>query len=69
MLSVLHDLTLAAQFADRLVLLDEGRVVAFGTPAEVLDEQLLSRCFGGQVRVLTGEDGRLLVVPQRRQHR
>lgn len=64
-LSVLHDLTLAAQFADRLVLLAEGRVVASGPPAEVLDEAVLARCFGGRVRVLVGDDGRLMVVPQR----
>jgi cobalamin transport system ATP-binding protein len=63
--SAMHDLTLAAQFADRLVLLSAGRVVASGTPAEVLDERVLSECFGGRVRVLTDDDGQLLVVPQR----
>jgi iron complex transport system ATP-binding protein len=64
-LSAMHDLTLAAQFADRLVLLSSGAVVASGAPAHVLDEQLLSRCFGVRVRVLTDDDGSLLVVPQR----
>jgi iron complex transport system ATP-binding protein len=64
-LSAMHDLTLAAQFADRLVLLADGVVVASGTPAEVLDEQLLSSCFGVRVRVLPDGDGSLLVVPQR----
>jgi iron complex transport system ATP-binding protein len=64
-LSAMHDLTLAAQFADRLVLLAGGRVVASGPPDHVLDEDVLSTCFGGRVRVLTDEDGRLLVVPQR----
>ena len=63
--SAMHDLTLAAQFADRLVLLSDGRVVAAGPPEEVLDEQILSVCFGGRVRVITDEDGALLVVPQR----
>ncbi|HEY9243657.1 MAG TPA: ABC transporter ATP-binding protein, partial [Streptosporangiaceae bacterium] len=37
-LSVVHDLTLAGQFADRLLLLGAGSVIALGTPAEVLDE-------------------------------
>jgi cobalamin transport system ATP-binding protein len=63
--SAMHDLTLAAQFTDRLVLLSGGRVVASGAPAEVLDERVLSECFGGRVRVLTDDDGQLLVVPQR----
>jgi iron complex transport system ATP-binding protein len=64
-LSAMHDLTLAAQFADRLVLLSAGRVVAAGAPADVLDERLLSSCFGAQVRVLRDDDGGLLVVPHR----
>jgi iron complex transport system ATP-binding protein len=68
-LSAMHDLTLAAQFADRLVLMSEGRVVATGAPADVLDEQLLSLCFGGRVRVITDDDGQLLVVPQRARRR
>jgi iron complex transport system ATP-binding protein len=68
-LSAMHDLTLAAQFADRLVLLSAGRVVASGPPAGVLDEELLSASFGGRVRVLTDEDGQLLVVPQRARRR
>lgn len=68
-LSAMHDLTLAAQFADRLVLLSGGRLVASGAPAAVLDEELLSASFGGRVRVLTDEDGQLLVVPQRTRRR
>lgn len=64
-LSAIHDLTLAAQFADRLVLLSDGVVVAAGPPAEVLDATRLSACFGGRVRVLVSDDGELLVVPQR----
>jgi iron complex transport system ATP-binding protein len=64
-LSAMHDLTLAAQFADRLVLVSAGGVVASGQPADVLREDLLSTCFGARVRVLTDEDGGLLVVPHR----
>jgi len=41
----MHDLTLAAQFADRLMLLSEGRLVAAGAPEDVLDEAVLSACF------------------------
>jgi iron complex transport system ATP-binding protein len=64
-LSAMHDLTLAAQFADRLVLVASGGVVAAGTPAQVLDEDLLSTCFGARVRVLPDGAGGLLVVPHR----
>jgi iron complex transport system ATP-binding protein len=64
-LSAMHDLTLAAQFADRLVLLAAGGVVASGPPADVLREDLLTTSFGVHVRVVADEDGTLLVVPQR----
>jgi len=64
-LSAMHDLTLAAQFADRLILLSGGRIVAAGKPVDVLDEEVLGACFGGRVRVIVDEDGDLLVVPQR----
>ena len=63
--SAMHDLTLAAQFADRLMLLSQGRFVAAGAPEDVLDEAVLSACFGGPIRVITDDDGQLLVVPQR----
>jgi iron complex transport system ATP-binding protein len=63
-LSAMHDLTLAAQFADRLVLLSAGGVLASGHPRDVLTEDLLSACFGVRVRVIADADG-LLVVPQR----
>jgi len=45
-----HDLNLAAAFADRLVLLDNGVVVADGPPTEVLQPDLFSRVFGVPLR-------------------
>jgi iron complex transport system ATP-binding protein len=67
-LSALHDLTLAGQFADRLMLLSGGEVVASGPPGEVLEERLLSRHFGGRVSVFVTDDGELAVVPRRALH-
>jgi iron complex transport system ATP-binding protein len=64
-LSAMHDLTLAAQFADRLILLSTGQVIAAGDPRDVLNEDVLTACFGARVRVLHDEHGGLLVVPQR----
>ena len=43
---VVHDLNLAARFADQIVLLDHGRVVANGTPAEVLTPERIRDVFG-----------------------
>jgi iron complex transport system ATP-binding protein len=66
-LSAMHDLTLAGQFADRLLLLAQGEVVASGTPEEVLDEETLTAHFGLHVQVMRTPDGELVVAPRRHQ--
>ncbi|WP_433365774.1 ABC transporter ATP-binding protein [Streptosporangium sp. CA-115845] len=61
---VLHDLNLAARYADRLVAMRDGRVVAAGPPSEVLTEALLAEVFELDAKVI--EDpvaGTPLVVP------
>ena len=63
-LAVAHDLTLAAQYCDRLVMLQQGAVVAEGTPAEVLQPGLLSDVYGGRVDVFPHpQTGRPVVAP------
>jgi iron complex transport system ATP-binding protein len=64
-LSAIHDLTLAGQFADRLVLLHEGKVTADGKPAAVLRDDVLSATFGAGVGVLRTAGGELAVISQR----
>ena len=64
-LIAMHDLTLAGQFADRLILLADGTVAATGPPAEVLDETVLSRHFGHRVQVLRSPEGEYIVAPRR----
>jgi iron complex transport system ATP-binding protein len=55
--STLHDLVLAGQYAQRLVLLSGGRVVADGVPGEVLTADLLAEHYGALARVDVGPDG------------
>jgi len=62
----LHDLSLAGQYADRLVLMNRGAIVADGTAADVLQPDLLTEVYQANVQILTGEDGEILVVPRRR---
>lgn len=57
-LAVLHDLNLAAAFAPRVAVLDGGRVVADGHPAEVLSPDLVRRVFDVAVEVARTPDGR-----------
>ena len=63
-LATMHDLSVAGEYADRLLLLADGRAVADGSPAEVLTEENLARYYRARVRVLAGEHGPL-VVPVR----
>jgi len=64
LVAAMHDLTLAAQYAERMVLLDRGQVVADGTPHEVLTEELISRHYAASIDVVSVE-GRVAVVPRR----
>ncbi len=63
-LSTMHDLTLAGQYADRLVLLDRGTIVAEGAPRDVLSPETLASHYGANVRVVH-DDGNVFVLPQR----
>ncbi len=63
--AVLHDLTLAARFCDRLVLLAAGRVAAEGPPTEVLTPESLARVYGVAAAFGADADGPY-VVPRRR---
>jgi iron complex transport system ATP-binding protein len=55
-LAVLHDLNLAAQYADRVILMRDGRVAATGTPPETLTAQRVAETFDFAVRVLSHPD-------------
>jgi len=67
-LSAVHDLTLAGQFADRLLLLADGQAVAAGPPASVLRADVLRPHFGPGLRVLRS-NGSLVVLAERMQRR
>jgi len=63
-LVVLHELTLAAAYCDRLALMDGGRVVALGTPREVLTAANVARVYGERVAVIPHPDtGAPIIVP------
>lgn len=60
----LHDLTTAAAYADRLLVLREGRTVSVGRPCEVLSVEHIAEVFGAAVQTFPGRDG-LVVAPLR----
>ncbi len=60
--AVTHDLNLAAAFADRVIILDHGRIVADGPPAEVIVPALIRDVFGVTSEVHRGPEGRPWMV-------
>lgn len=60
-LAVLHDLALAARWADRIAILHQGSLYAFGPPAEVLTPVMLAEVYGVRARVETCSQGHLMV--------
>jgi len=64
--STLHDLTVAGQYADTLVMLDGGEVVAAGSPQTVLTAALIESVYAAKVNVIAGRDGHPVVAPVRR---
>ncbi len=57
---VVHDLNLAARYSDSLFALREGRIIASGSPDDVLDAATLRRVFDIEARILRDESGRFL---------
>lgn len=64
-MAVMHDLSTAARYADRLALLDAGRIVAEGPPEHVLEAERLSNVYATSLTVQTIA-GELVVLPSPR---
>ncbi|NCB62398.1 MAG: ABC transporter ATP-binding protein [Clostridia bacterium] len=60
-LSAIHDLNIAAMYCDRLYVLKAGRIVAEGTPSEVLTEKLIREVYEVEAEVFTGSGGELRI--------
>ena len=67
---VLHELNLAARYADHLIAMRDGEIVASGKPAEVITESAVRRVFGMDCQVITDPIARTpMVIPIGRHHR
>ncbi len=64
----MHDLSLAAQFADHVICLAEGAIDACGHAAEVMDAERLRRLYGVEAEIARSESGHLRITPLRAIH-
>jgi len=58
---VLHDINFAGHYADHICAMKDGRVVEFGRPDEIMTDEVLTRVFDTEVRVVEGPNGPLAV--------
>lgn len=66
---VLHDMNMAARYADHIVAMREGRIVASGAPAEVITDRMISDVFSLDAHVITDPvSGTPIVLPRGRHH-
>ncbi|MEM6594074.1 MAG: ATP-binding cassette domain-containing protein [Pseudomonadota bacterium] len=63
-LLVLHDLNLAAAFADRVIMLKEGRLVTEGQPKDVFTNQVLSNIYDTSILVQSLGNGQTIIQPE-----
>jgi cobalamin transport system ATP-binding protein len=61
--SAMHDLTLAARYADQIALMADGEVAILGPPHAVLRADVLERHYGVPVHVIVGPGGEVIVAP------
>jgi iron complex transport system ATP-binding protein len=64
-LVILHDLNIAARFADAVMVMRQGRVVCCGKPDDVIELEMVASVFGVQAALSSAPDGRLIVTPLR----
>ncbi len=64
-LVILHDLNIAARFADAVMVMRQGRVVCCGKPDDVIELEMVASVFGVQAALSSAPDGRLVVTPLR----
>lgn len=59
----LHDLTLAGRFCDSLLVLKDGKALAFGPPGDVMSRPCIAECWNVAVELMQAKDGCPVIVP------
>jgi iron complex transport system ATP-binding protein len=59
-----HDLNLLAKYCDKVMILSQGKIVAFGRPEEVITSEMVEQVYGVEVVILK-EGGDIYAIPRR----
>lgn len=59
-----HDINLIAKYADLVIVISDGGIVSYGSPAEVINEEIIRAVYGVEVTVIR-DNGELYVIPLR----
>ena len=60
--SAIHDLNIAAMYCDKIFVVKDGKIVAFGTPEEVLTKEFIKEVYEVDVELLKDQDGLLHIL-------
>ena len=63
--STMHDITLAAMYADRIIVMQNGRVLAEGSSSEIIHSAELRTAFDDRINVFTLDSGRPVVIAKK----
>ena len=64
-ITVLHDLNLASEYSERVVVINNGRVVYDGLPQDIIDKEIIKRTYGIEVNIIKNPLSRLpLILPR-----
>ena len=64
-IAAIHDLNLAVMYCDKVIVLNNGRVIAYGKPRDVLTECLIEDVYGAKVKIMWDEHlGHAIIVPR-----
>ena len=66
--STMHDITLAAMYADRIIVMQNGRVLAEGSSSEIIHSAELRTAFDDRINVFTLDSGRPVVIAKKDEH-
>jgi iron complex transport system ATP-binding protein len=64
-ITVLHDLNLASEYSERVVVINDGKVVYDGLPQDIIDKEIIKRTYGIDVNIVENPlSGLPLILPR-----